>query len=172
MEEYRQLYSLALYRLQVLDQRIPLATAALTAVLGSVVVVPEVLQLGLLVALPIASALLYLSTVNHVRSLEDVLSRIAEIELDVNQICGTPILRFQNTHPSRGIVGARTGRVTADLVLIVSLMLSAGAIGMAEHFFHLSPGTRIAQAALVVALGAFSLYERNRLQKYRYWPSL
>lgn len=167
LEEYRQLYTLVLYRLQVLDQRIPLAAAALTATLGSVVVVPASLQIALLVGIPISVVLLFQSTLSHARSLEDALSRIAEIEASVNGCLSDATLQFQSTHPGRREVGGRTARETADAVLLASLLIVLGCVWFVRGVVF-DPISLMAYdlAALFVA---FSLVKgRTDLQRYRY----
>lgn len=51
LEEYRQVYSLALFRLNALDQRVPIIVGTLTAMLGSIGALPREVQIVLLVAL-------------------------------------------------------------------------------------------------------------------------
>lgn len=171
LEEYRQMHALVLYRLQVLDQRIPLTTAALTAALGSVVVMPELLQFGLLVGVPLAASAVCLSTFNHARSLQDAISRIAEIESSVNRLTGREVLGFQSTHPGRNSVGVRTGRLTSDLVLAACLILFACSYFLAGSIFDWPTYTRIAHLLLLLLLAAKLLHDRLRLQTYRYLPS-
>jgi len=124
LEEYRQLYGLALYRLNALDQRIPVASAILTTVLGCIVLLPPPLQIALLFGLPLSLLWLSATTFNHARSFEDALRRIEEIEHAVNEYAGVVLLQFQSCHPSRGtLVGGRTGKQTADAVLGTSVVL-------------------------------------------------
>jgi hypothetical protein len=170
LEEYRQLYTLVLYRLQVLDQRIPLAAAALTATLGSVVVVPATLQIALLVGIPISVALLFQSTLSHARSLEDALSRIAEIEASVNGCLSRPTLLFQSTHPGRREVGSRTARETADAVLLASLLIVTGCVWFVRGV--VSEPISLFAYDITAMLVAFSLIKgRTDLQRYRYLRS-
>lgn len=165
--EYQQLYTLVLYRLQVLDQRIPLAAAALTATLGSVVVVPASLQIALLVGIPMSVVLLFQSTLSHARSLEDALSRIAEIEASVNGCLSQPALQFQTTHPGRREVGGRTARETADAVLLASLLIVLGCVWFLRGVVF-DPISLMAYdlAALLVAISLIK--GRTELQRYRY----
>lgn len=170
LEEYRQIHALVLYRLQVLDQRIPLTTAALTAALGSVVVMPELLQFGLLVGVPLAATAVCLSTFNHARSLQDAISRIADIESSVNRLMGREVLAFQSTHPGRNSVGARTGRLTSDLVLAACLILFACSFFLAASIFDWPSDTQLAHLLLLFLLATKLLYDRLRLKTYRYLP--
>lgn len=170
LEEYRQMHALVLYRLQVLDQRIPLTTAALTAALGSVVVMPELLQFGLLVGVPLAATAVCLSTFNHARSLQDAISRVADIESSVNRLMGREVLAFQSTHPGRNSVGARTGRLTSDLVLAACLILFACSFFLAASIFDWPSDTQLAHLLLLFLLAAKLSHDRLRLKTYRYLP--
>jgi hypothetical protein len=75
LEEYRQVYPWALFRLTALEQRIPVAGATLTAMLGTVGVLPMPVQIALLVGQPFSLLWLVRTTVNHVRSFEDAIRR-------------------------------------------------------------------------------------------------
>lgn len=165
------MHALVLYRLQVLDQRIPLTTAALTAALGSVVVMPELLQFELLVGVPLAATAVCLSTFNHARSLQDAISRIAEIESNVNGFTGREVLGFQRTHPGRSSVGARTGRLTADLVFAACLILFACSFFLAGSIFDWPSNTRLSHVALLLLLAIKLSHDRLRLRQYRYVPN-
>lgn len=168
LEEYRQLYTLALYRLQVLDQRIPLATAALTAALGSVIVMPILLQICSLVAIPLAATMLCLSTFNHARSLEDALSGIAAIETAVNASLSADLLTFQSRHPSRHIVGGRTGSETSAIIAIATVAITAASTLAAWILPGLSQLAVAAHTLFAVILVGLSLREWCRLRRYRY----
>lgn len=168
LEEYRQLYTLVLYRLSVLDQRIPLATAAITAALGSVVVLPSSMQAAFLLALPIAAMLVYLSTINHARSLEDALSRIAELELAVNQQIGSGTLRFQSSHPGRRLVGGRTGHSTVAWVHAATLSLLAICVFTRVQLGSSQPLETLCYIAAMATLAVFALVERLRFDRYVY----
>lgn len=165
LEEYRQLYMLVLYRLQVLDQRIPLAAAALTATLGGVVVVPASLQIALLVGIPISVVLLFQSTLNHARSLEDVLTRISQIESAVNERLGFTALVFQSTHPGRNEIGGRTARETADAVLLAALLLIAWCAVLS---IQLIADYSTWYAAWCVITAVALLHGRHQLNRYHY----
>lgn len=168
LEEYRQLYTLVLYRLSVLDQRIPLATAAITAALGSVVVLPSSMQIAFLLALPIAATLVYLSTINHARSLEDALSRIAEIELAVNTQTGPNTLRFQSSHPGRRLVGGRTGHSTVAWVHAATLSLLAICVFTQVQLVSAQPLETLCYIVAMAALAGFAIVERVRFDRYVY----
>lgn len=168
LEEYRQLYALVLYRLEVLDQRIPLATAGLTATLGTVVVAPASIQIGLLVAVPISLLLLFRSTVNHARSLEDALARIAGIESKVNELTGRPVLGFQRTHPGRNRVGGRTGEETVGAVLVAAMFLIAAGAWYVVEELKASESAWLGYRVLVGAIAAAMVVGFMRFRGYRY----
>ena len=84
LEEYRQVYGLALFRLNALDQRVPIIVGTLTAMLGSIGALPREVQVVLLVALPLTLLWVIRTTINHARSFEDALRRIEEIEQTVS----------------------------------------------------------------------------------------
>jgi hypothetical protein len=132
MEEYRAMYALVLYRLSALDQRIPIATAAITTVFGSIAVLPQTLQIVLLIAVPLSLVWLVATTTNHARSLEDAFRRIEVIEQSANAAARSQVMTFQSTHPSRGKrVGGRTGQHTVDAVSATALLLIAGCYALA-----------------------------------------
>ncbi len=102
LEEYRALYTLALFRMSSLERRVPIGVGALAAFLASTLVLPPEGQLVLLVALPISLIWLLRTTIKHVRSFEHAIRRIEEIEVAINTLVGMPLLLFQSSHPSRG----------------------------------------------------------------------
>lgn len=171
LEEYRQLYSLALYRLQVLDQRIPLATAAITAVAGSVSALPASMQPAFLVTLPIAAHLVYLSTINHARSLEDALARLSIVESRINESAGAALLSFQSTHPSRHTVGGRTGHSTVAWVHAATLALFAICACTMPWIGSASDASTLAYWSSLAGLAMISIAERLRFGRYRYIAS-
>lgn len=135
------MYSLVLYRLSALDQRIPIATAAITTVFGSIAVLPETLQIVLLIAVPLSLVWLVATTTNHARSLEDAFRRIEVIELSANATAKLQVMAFQSTHPSRGKrVGGRTGQNTVDAVSATALLLITGcyflAVQLVQSMWH------------------------------------
>ena len=124
LEEYRQLYGLALYRLEALDARIPVAGAVLTTAIGAIAAVPAVLQTILLVGIPVTVLGLFRSCVQHARSFEDVLRRIEVIEREVNARMREELLAFQSRHPSRNThIGGRTGARVVRVVFAAGCLL-------------------------------------------------
>lgn len=127
LEEYRQVYTLAHYRLEALDLRVPIAGSVLTGALGSVAALPTTLQPVLLVGLPLTVLWFVRTTIQHALSFEDALRRIEEIERSVNSRTNDTLMTFQSSHPSKGrYVGGRTGARTVQAALIAALMLLAG----------------------------------------------
>jgi len=94
------MYGLASYRLAALEGRVPVLGAALTAFLGSIAVLPPSIQVVLFFGLPVALYWFVRTTVNHARSLEDVLRRIEEIECSINGLTGRPQRLNAATTPS------------------------------------------------------------------------
>src|SRR5947207_3388849 len=89
-EEYRALYSLATFRMAALDRRMPVTAGAVAAVMGGLDVVSRDSQLLILLGSPLALVWFVRATVNHARSFEDVLRRIEQIELSVNELLEKP----------------------------------------------------------------------------------
>ncbi|MCB1745465.1 MAG: hypothetical protein KDK91_34175 [Gammaproteobacteria bacterium] len=170
-EEYRAMYSLALFRLGALDRRVPATAATLGAFLGSVAVLPGPSREIVLVGVPLAAIWLVRITINHARSFEDALRRIEWIEQRINLHLRAEVLGFQSRHPSRGhAVGGRTGRESISAVLAAAILLVTAcwrvfertlAAGAAEAWAY-----RLFVAVLVVYLGAVVV----ALRCYRYEP--
>lgn len=170
-EEYRAMYSLALFRLGALDRRVPVTAATLGAFLGSVAVLPGPSREIVLVGVPLAALWLVRATINHARSFEDALRRIECIEQRINRHLRAEVLGFQSRHPSRGhAVGGRTGRESISAVLVAAILLVAAcwrvfertvAAGAPEAWAY-----RLFVAAVVVYLGAVVV----ALRRYRYQP--
>lgn len=169
MEEYRCLYGLALFRLEALDRRVPIAGATLAAFIGSVTALPLPSRELVFIGVPVATVWLLRVTINHARSFEDALRRIETVERRANAALGADVLGFQSQHPSRRrAVGGRTGRETVDAVLAAGVLMIAGC----AYLFAADHGTRVAQTFAVYA-GAVALHLvwlTSRLMKYRYEP--
>jgi hypothetical protein len=169
LEEYRQMYALALYRLNALDQRVPLATGAITTVLACAVALTPTLQVGLLIGLLISVLWLFRTTVNHARSFEDALRRIEEIERAVNDRARALLLAFQSTHPSRGVqVGGRTGKETVDSVLVVSSLLLGWCLAITVRTSPLPVWSDLLYTLYVVIVCASMVHLHRMLRDYRY----
>lgn len=168
MEEYRQVYGLALHRLNALESRIPIAGALLTTAVGAIVALPEMLQPLLLVGLPLTIAWFFRTTVQHARSFEDALRHIEVIERAVNARLGEELLGFQREHPSRGkYVGGRTGAESVGAVLSGSLLLLAACLYMAGVTTEM-PDAWLAGYGLLLALLATEIIVGHaRYWKYR-----
>lgn len=124
IEEYRALYTLAVFRMASLDRRLPATSTAITAMIAGIPLVSPESGPFLLVGVPLALLWLVKNTINHARSLEDILRRIEELEHGVNRIAGKQLLYFQSCHPSRyKAVGGRTGRESVTTVLASCLFL-------------------------------------------------
>lgn len=171
LEEYRQLYALIVYRLNALDQRIPITTAILTTVLVTVIALPPLLQGVLLVGLPPSLVWLVRTTANHARSLEDALRRIDQIESEVNAEAGRPVMVFQSSHPSRGVqVGGRTGEATVQAVLVAATMLLCGCVLILGMMVS-TPTEHLLAYCVFACLAAFGFIATHRqLCAYRYEP--
>ncbi len=175
LEEYRALHSLALYRIGSLERRVPVAGAVFTGLLGVASLTPGVLQLSLLVALPIVAVLFVATTLNHVKSFEDLLRRIEVIERSVNGLAGADLMAFQSNHPSRRRhIGGRIGMGSAASVATASLLL----IGLCASLYYASEPTHGIGGPLPILYGAFliaatlsSLILTLRIKRYRSAPS-
>lgn len=169
LEEYRQLYALALFRLNVLDQRVPVIGATLTGVLASIAVLPAAVQPLLLIGLPISLIWFARTTINHARSFEDVLRRIDEIERAVNSRARAELLQFQSRHPSRGIsVGGRTGTETVEAVLGASALILGGCLHLAEGTWTIGPPHSALYALFIGGIAVALIFMKRGLARYRY----
>lgn len=168
LAEYRAVYDLALFRLASLDRRVPLTGSALAASLGAVLVLPTMVQVFLLIALPLALVWFVRTTINHARSFEDALRRIEQIEKRVNALAGTELIRFQSRHPSRGkATGGRTSRETIAAALIASSLMLMGCCGVAL-LIGLSPPVPVLIVCYCGYIGLYLLAVVARLRGYRY----
>lgn len=169
MEEYRCMYGLALFRLEALDRRVPVAGATLAAFLGGVTALPLPSRELVLIGVPVAAVWLLRVTINHARSFEDALRRIEAVERRVNALVGAGALGFQSHHPSRRhAVGGRTGRETVDAVLAAGLLLIAGC----AYLFTTDHGVRVGQGFVAYAglLAVHLVTLAGRLMRYTYEP--
>lgn len=153
LEEYRQLYGLAIFRLQALDQRLSLAGAGLLAILASIVVLPPHALWVMLAAAPAALPWLLRSTMRHAGSFQDALDRIALIERAVNQHVGTPAMTFQSTHPSRGkTIGGRTGHEAIEAIQGAAAIVLGGCLYLSAFTAPTSPWVLVAYSFTIAAL--------------------
>lgn len=129
LEEYRALYSLLIFRLSTMEQRLPIVAALLSATLGGVTSLPATVQPLVFLGLPPALVWLLRTTLGHARSKQDVKTRLDEIERTVNQMLGSRLMAFQSRHPSReGRIAGRTGRELILSVFLASLGLLTGCV--------------------------------------------
>jgi len=136
LAEYEALYQLAEYRMTSLDRRVPAAGALLTTFVGLIPLIPDASGLVLLSVVPASLVWLIRTTINHARSLEDVLRGIESLDLSLNQIAGATLLTFQSQHPSRGrTVGGRTGRETVGAVAMAAALLLGSCLYLAFDVF-------------------------------------
>lgn len=169
LEEYRALYGLVQYRVGSLERRVPVAGVTFTAVLGVANLLPDHVRLVFLMALPIVAVWFMHTTMNHVRSLEDLLRRIEAIERAVNDLAERELMVFQSRHPSRGaFVGGRVGTGSANAVAYAMLLL----IGICAALFLGDPpqeqGIVVAYGALLVVVVVTVLVMVQRVRGYRY----
>lgn len=168
-EEYRALYQLLLFRLRVMDQRIPTTGGMLGLVLGSVPALPPETQLLFWVSVPACLTWIVATTLGHARSKEDHLRRIDEIERLVNHIAGEELMVFQSQHPNRKAAPAgRTG--TAVMLAVSSACLTA--LAACLYLFHNETQVHSSLAAAydgyVLAAGGYTIYAFRALRRYRY----
>jgi hypothetical protein len=151
--EYHALYKLAEFRLSALDRRIPIVGGLLTAILGSVPVLPAQSQALALIAIPISLIWLLRTTINHARSFEDAIRGIERLEQRVNSIIGQDVMGFQSTHPSKGnTVGGRTGTETVWAVVLASGLLLGMSLVMAAEVFAGQPAYLTLLGGLVAGI--------------------
>ncbi len=168
LKEYDALYQLVIFRMTSLDRRAPIAGATLAASLATGAVLPSEVRTLFLIALPAALIWFLRTTVNHARSFEDVLARLAEIERAVNERAGAELLVFQSRHPSRSIaVGGRTGRETVNAVFVTCVILLLSAVYLTHTYTALSLGTYAYDLYAVIVLGCL-IHAIWHLRRYRY----
>tara|TARA_R110000782_G_scaffold102483_5_gene189514 strand:- start:17259 stop:17831 length:573 start_codon:yes stop_codon:yes gene_type:complete len=168
LAEYHALYRLAEFRMGALDRRVPAAGAAIVAFLGSVPLLPERAGMIVLVAIPISVVWFVRTTINHARSLEDLLRAIEAAERAINRAAGTPLLAFQSNHPSRGkAVGGRTGFETVSAVGLAAAVLIGACAYLAD-----TPGSATAVSILymgyLVSMAGSILRWLVLWKRYRY----
>lgn len=169
LEEYRCLYGLALFRLEALDRRVPVAGATLAAFIGSVTALPLPSRELVLIGVPVATVWLLRVTINHARSFEDAIRRIEAVERRTNALVGADVLGFQSQHPSRRrSIGGRTGRETVDAVLVAGLLMIAGCAYLfaADH----SVGAAQLFVAYATLVSIRLVWLAGELTRYRYEP--
>ena len=168
LEEYRALYRLLQFRMETIDQRMPLVAGGLGGLLLGIPALPTISARVALVILPATVTWAVVAAFSHARAKEDHLRRIAEIEVEVNELAGRQLLVFQSRHPGQGrYVGGRSGR-TATLAITTGAFCVLAACGV--FFAGSQPSARI--------LGAFVAYvgvsagtiaaDLLRLRRYRY----
>jgi hypothetical protein len=170
LAEFNAMYVLAQLRLTALDGRIPTTSALLAGVLTSIAVLPSSLQVLLLAGLPVTTIYLVRTTIGHARSLQDCLTRIAEIESQINDRAGEVLIRFQRSHPSRKVVGSRTGSDTIEAVMVASALLLAGCLYMLATVIQPTPMVYKIYCAYTGVIGCLLLGIRVRFDGYRYQP--
>lgn len=172
LEEYGAMYGLASYRLSSLERRVPVWGAALTAFVGGLAVSPPALQIVILVSLPVMLYWFVRTTVNHARSLEDILRRIDEIEVEVNRRAGENLLTFQSSHPSRGrAVGGRVGTGTVWSACIATVLLLSACMYLLLNEHPVLNPLVAAYGVYVIGVGAASAWDAFRLSRYTYRKS-
>ncbi|MCR9294081.1 MAG: hypothetical protein NXI32_15255 [bacterium] len=113
LAEYHSINELLLFRLNVLDRRLPAAGAFITLGLAAVGSLPFHTQTVVLVCTPMFLLWLTRTTAQHAKAKADNLRRIAEIESSVNEIANEELMQFQSRHPNLGSTPAgRTGQAT------------------------------------------------------------
>jgi hypothetical protein len=168
LAEYRELYALALYRMNSIEGRIPIAAGMIAAFLGGIIVLPDEAQLLALLGTPASLFLFVQTAMNHARSFEDILRRIEEIESRVNELAGETLLAFQSTHPSRArATGGRTGTHSIRAMFFVAQTIL---LACAILFFRLPFPRWIAglYVALLLAIWCSLLGSLLRMRAYRY----
>lgn len=149
LEEYRALYSLLTFRLEAIDQRIPLVAGAVVALLSSTSAFTQDQRLALLLGLPVACVWLHGTAVLHVRSKEDVLRRIDDIERSINGLAAEELLVFQSRHPNRQrVVGGRSG--FGSVLALLSISIGSVAASSIMFIREFTPSAW--------AIGSFSAY--------------
>lgn len=167
-EEYRSLYAMLTFRLGAIDQRLPLAAGALTAILVSTPSLPQYQRVILLWLVPVACVWLHRIVLLHIQSKEDVLRRIAEIECQVNRLASSDLMVFQSQHPNRGrVVGGRSGFGTVLGVLTVCLLAILISTGFMAGEFASDLGLAGYFLYGIAASGEL-IHSTCRMSKYRY----
>lgn len=168
-EEYRALYALLTFRLGVIDQRLPLAAAAMAALLASSPSLPVYQRLMLFLTVPIASLWLHRVVLLHTRSKEDVLRRIDEIERHVNRLASEELLAFQSRHPNRRrAVGGRSGFGSVMAIMAVCLLSIVTSIVLVFCEFEAHRPLLVGYLSYCAATAAELIRSTLGLNRYRY----
>ena len=123
IEEYRAVHQLLMFRLEAMEERLPLTAAGIGGLLVAAAALPKLSQVVLLVGLPLAIVFWVRGIILHAASKEDAKDRIREIEFEVAALCGQPVIRFQSDHPSAtGPIGGRTAKQAIYLVIVASFL--------------------------------------------------
>ena len=168
LEEYRALYGLLQFRMETIDRRMPLVAGGLGALLLGIPSLPAVSAVVALMILPATVAWAVVATFSHARAKEDHLRRIAEIEVEVNELAGRQLLVFQSRHPGQArYVGGRSGRAATAAVATSAFSVLA-ACGV--FFAGIQPSTRILAAYVAYVGVSAGTIAANlvRLRRYRY----
>ncbi len=172
LEEYRAMYGLLMFRLDVIDRRVPAVGGTLAAILASATAMPEDTRIAFLLGLPLAAIGLIQSVCQHAQSKEDHLRRIDEIERLINALAGEVLLVFQSQHPNRRRQpGGRSGFgtvlnvLTAVLILLGACSVVAGRADLLRESAFLSGyyGYLVALTAVAIGIvGRFRIYRYER----------
>lgn len=170
LEEYRALYGLLAFRLDVIDRRVPAVGGMLAAILASATAMPDETRIAFLFGLPVAIVGLVQSVCQHARSKEDHLRRIDEIERIVNHLAGEVLLVFQSQHPNRRRrSGGRSGFGTV-LQILAAVLIMLGACGVVAGTTDLlrESGWLLGYYGYLSSTAAVAIAAVFRLRNYRY----
>ncbi|MBU0637772.1 MAG: hypothetical protein KKB50_02830 [Planctomycetes bacterium] len=168
LEEYHALYGLLRFRMETIDRRMPLVAGGLGGLLLGIPALPTISARVALMVLPATVTWAVVATFSHTRAKEDHLRRIAEIEVEVNELAGRQLLVFQSRHPGQGrYVGGRSGR-TAALAIATGAFSVLAACGV--FFAGSQSSTRILGAYVAYVGVSAGTIAANllRLRRYRY----
>lgn len=170
LEEYRAMYGLLMFRLDVIDRRVPAVGGTLAAILASATAMPVDTRIAFLLGLPLAAIGLIQSVCQHAQSKEDHLRRIDEIERLVNALAGEVLLVFQSQHPNRRRQpGGRSGFGTVFNVLTaVLIMLSACGVLAGTTDLIRESACLSSYYGYLITLTAVALGIVGRFRSYRY----
>lgn len=168
-EEYRALYALLTFRLGAIDQRLPLAAGALTALLITTPSLPQFQQVLFLWIAPASCVWLHRVVLLHVQSKEDVLRRIAEIEHQINRLASIELIVFQSHHPNQGrVVGGRSGFGSVLAIMINCLLVVAVASTLMAYEFRSNLLVVGAYAFYAFTVSLALIRSTRQLSEYRY----
>jgi len=168
--EYNSLYSLYTFRIQAIEKRLPMAAVILSAFLGVLTTLPSDVRIVFYIGIPISLIYVLRTASIHVRSFEDSLRRIDEIENQINNLVGENLIRFQSNHPSKvKTVGGRTSRE-----LILSIMAMTVLVIFACIYLYAledyDRNTNILYVTLLIVIMIFQLQSARQLFQYKYIP--